>query len=549
MVVVLCVVLFLAAMGGGLFFVSTSAQLACFVAGLASGGIALWLLFRRARSASAASAASLAACEREREEKERLLASLAASETALQALERSLAEAREEAAQLRERGDAYRLWLQSLARNVRHASSTLSTDVRHFSGLVAQVGEGVETQKFSLFKTGDAMEHIVASVSGVSASVDAASRDAQVSREKAQAGQVEVRIALESIETVAAASGNLKSAMGRLRDDSRDIGSVMGVITEVADQTNLLALNAAIEAARAGEAGKGFAVVADEVRALAVKTMQATQEIAEAVRDIQESAEKSLQAVDETVGHTAEGAARAATAGALMDDIVHGMDKAADALERIAGAAAAQAESSASTNEALEGINAAAVSTAENVQHFTSRLVTITDSLAELDVLAQALEKGNPGAEIAAAKLVEWSADLNTGIELIDSQHKMLCAYINALFRATRSSGSGAEILDIVRYLKEYTVTHFSMEEQLFSATAYPGTEKHKGVHKNFVAKVAEVERGLLHGRTHVGDDLLDFLKRWLLQHIRHTDNEYAPYVKQFVRDTGDRGKRHMAGR
>ena len=232
------------------------------------------------------------------------------------------------------------------------------------------------------------------------------------------------------------------------------------------------------------------------------------------------------------------------------------MDQAADALASIAAAAQAQAESSVSTNEALEGISKAAINTADNIQNFTSRLVTISDSLEELEMLVQALENGVSPQAVDKLKIVEWTSDLDTGIKLIDDQHKMLCAYINSLYRAMRRGSSGTDLIGIVGNLRDYTVTHFSTEEQYFSHSSYPDTAKHKEVHKNFVAKVVEVENSLKTGNAKVGNDLLEFLKSWLLQHIRRTDHEYAPYVKQSMleeqvrkkhRENAPQGKRQSS--
>jgi hemerythrin-like metal-binding protein len=275
--------------------------------------------------------------------------------------------------------------------------------------------------------------------------------------------------------------------------------------------------------------------------------MQATQEIAEAVRSIQEAAHKSLAAVGDTTRHTVESASNASSAGSLMDEIVHGLDKAATALENIAGTAAEQAKNSVSTNEALDGISRVAESTAANMQFCTSRLVSISDSLSELEIVAEALEKGDLAKAQEDSKIVEWGDDLAMGLELIDSQHKMLCAYINSLYRASKRNTPHKDLLDIVNSLKDYTANHFSTEEQYFTHSAYPDVEKHKETHRNFVAKVVEVERDLQQGRIDVGDALLEFLKRWLLNHIKVTDREYMPFVKQSIRDAELRSRPDQA--
>jgi hemerythrin-like metal-binding protein len=93
-------------------------------------------------------------------------------------------------------------------------------------------------------------------------------------------------------------------------------------------------------------------------------------------------------------------------------------------------------------------------------------------------------------------------------------------------------STSGRDILD---NLKRYTVSHFNTEEHYFSRSGYPDTEQHKQIHRKFEDKVATVDRQFSAGQTHVGADLLDFLKDWLLSHIRVTDHQYAPFVKSFI--------------
>jgi hemerythrin-like metal-binding protein len=417
--------------------------------------------------------------------------------------------------------------------------------MRHFSGMIAEVGDSIEVQKFSLQQTGEAMDQVAQKVGWVSAQVQSASEEAGLSKDKAQAGHNEVREAVAAVGAVAAVTRELTDTMSRLEEKSDRIGTVTTVIRELADQTNLLALNAAIEAARAGEAGKGFAVVAEEVRRLADKTMQSTVEIGTVVAEIQHAAKAGIDVVDTAVRHTSLSRERSAAAGELMTEIVKNIDATADRLASIAAASVEQAESTRRTNDALGEVQRVAAATAAHMEHFTSLLVVISSALEELDITSSSLEADASGAAAPEPRAVRWTPDLATGIELVDSQHKLLCLYINALYRASRQGYDHDTLLDIVKCLKDYSATHFRTEEQLFTHSAYPEKEaqKHKTIHVNFVERVVDVEAKLALGKISVGDDLLQFLKDWLMNHIRVTDHQYAPFLKAAARKQGTPGQ------
>ena len=472
---------------------------------------------------------------------------LAATEAKRELMERELEQVRAEAAAhaeeariAREEGSRRQAEMEQLMEHMRavadkgsRLSLSLAGQVRQLSQLVGKVALGVEDQRFSLDETGEAMDSISARIEDVAHGSGTASEQAQGSREAARSGSEELRVAVQSITEVKDGTLALKEAMTSLGEKARAIGNVVNFINDVADQTNLLALNAAIEAARAGEAGRGFAVVADEVRNLAEKTMQATREVTGAVGSIQKQTEETMTAVDHAAERTVESAERATTAGESMQAIVHSMAEAADHLERIAQATAEQAQHSQRTNQALERIRAVSQETSAYMETFTSTLVGLTTDMEELEIIAHALATGDVQAAASTDRLVQWTDKLCTGIPLIDQQHKMLVAYINDLHRAMRQGRADQALLEILDVLYDYTVSHFSTEEQFFTHSSYADIQKHIGIHRNFTAKIAEFRAALAGGTAKVSMELLEFLKDWLIHHIQGTDQQYVQSVRK----------------
>ncbi len=162
-------------------------------------------------------------------------------------------------------------------------------------------------------ETASAMEIMNSSVNVVAQNTHEASANAAQVKERTHVGIGNIQAVVQSVEHVKQNTGVVRSSLDALGAQANSIGEIMNIISDIADQTNLLALNAAIEAARAGEAGRGFAVVADEVRKLAEKTMQATTEVGKSVKGIQSGTQQSLvnmenaeQAVTSTISNVKE---------------------------------------------------------------------------------------------------------------------------------------------------------------------------------------------------------------------------------------------------
>ena len=326
---------------------------------------------------------------------------LAATEAKRELMERELEQVRAEAAAhaeeariAREEGSRRQAEMEQLMEHMRavadkgsRLSLSLAGQVRQLSQLVGKVALGVEDQRFSLDETGEAMDSISARTEDVAHGSGTASEQAQGSREAARSGSEELRVAVQSITEVKDGTLALKEAMTSLGEKARAIGNVVNFINDVADQTNLLALNAAIEAARAGEAGRGFAVVADEVRKLAEKTMSATNHVGDAIKDIQASTAKSMEQVDGAVLSIEEATELANQSGAALGEIVGMVDKAADQVRAIAAASEQQSAASEEINASITQVNNIAAETAQAMEQSTQAVAELAEQAQTLSTL------------------------------------------------------------------------------------------------------------------------------------------------------------------
>lgn len=236
-----------------------------------------------------------------------------------------------------------------------------------------------------------AMGEMNATVREVASNASAASSVSAETRAKAEEGE---KILLDSLESVGQAyqvSLELKKDMGTLNEHTQAIGRIMNVISDIADQTNLLALNAAIEAARAGEAGRGFAVVADEVRKLAEKTMASTNEVSQAISAIQESAGQSASKMEEALAAVEKATGFTEQSRESLRSIVAYAENTADQVRAIATASEEQSAASEEINRTIVTVNdmssqiaEAMRSAAESVQGLSAQAQNLSGLIDEM---------------------------------------------------------------------------------------------------------------------------------------------------------------------
>ncbi len=246
--------------------------------------------------------------------------------------------------------------LTAMIRQVTDNSTQLVSAATEIASTSEQMARGSQEQTGQTAQVSSAVEEMTATIVESSRNAGEAANQAKEAANAARTGNQVVSQTIEGMNRIAQVVQESAKTVQELAKSSDKIGEIIGVIDDIADQTNLLALNAAIEAARAGEQGRGFAVVADEVRKLAERTGKATKEITDMIKGIQNDTKGAVAGMEQGINEVQQGRELADKAGESLNQIAGFAQKVMDMVQQIATAAEEQSAASEEIARSVEGI-------------------------------------------------------------------------------------------------------------------------------------------------------------------------------------------------
>ncbi|NOX18017.1 MAG: HAMP domain-containing protein [Chlorobi bacterium] len=277
--------------------------------------------------------------------------------------------------------------LKEMTNRIKDAVAATASASAQISSSAEEMAAGAQEQSSQTAEVAAAMEEMTSTIVETNKNTNSAAEAVGNSMTLAQEGGEAVKETIQEMESIAAVVLTAASTVKKLGSESEKIGEIISVINDIADQTNLLALNAAIEAARAGEQGRGFAVVADEVRKLAERTTKATKEIAGMINTLQSGTTETVVSIEKGVEEVEIGKELAQKAGDTMLKIEESSNLAMDVVSQVATASEEQSATAEQVSKNIEGINMVAQESASGVEQIAKAsedLNRLTENLQQL---------------------------------------------------------------------------------------------------------------------------------------------------------------------
>jgi len=314
---------------------------------------------------------------------------------------------------------------QQVAKGAGDQSTQLQQTTKaseQLSAAIVQISKGSQEQSKGIERTLATVKQVSGAVAQVTINAQAASAGAQQSADSARQGSDMAKKTVHGMESIKESIGIASKKVTELGEQSDEIGKIVATIDDISAQTNLLALNAAIEAARAGEQGRGFAVVADEVRKLAERSLQATKEIAGLIGGMQKGVGDTVKAMESGNKEIESGYKLAVDAGASLDDI---MKRATEVGKQVEQISAATEEMTALSNEMVKTVQDISKVVEENTAA-TEEMAASSDQVAKsVESVAGVSEENSAATEQVSASAQQMSAQVEQVVASSSSLSKM----------------------------------------------------------------------------------------------------------------------------